>query len=338
MKQYIEAYKHPALLIDAHGKVLARNTAADFRAAPIRIGASIKPIMSVQDLESLRSMSYGEIKSVQIRTERVAGAMAVRFRGFWYLGWMPSRAKLARAVLDVNSAVGNGSLGVLNYCMSLDERSAGDMGLFKQVVSEQLRREMNVDRMLEIVSNSDLKRFKSFNPYLAAGTVCGIADGLMRHGKQTLICRLDATDVGCTGIEEDYCSALSAMIAFAMKNCAGGRIWVEGVTADRRYRVKVSFKSTVSIGDIDAALYGVDEDSTASTAVYNADLLYIRCIAENGLWGFSAEEDAGGEITLDFSVPLYAAEAMSLMQPGHCETLSALIKAQLLPVLQGLKS
>lgn len=319
MKRYIEEYSHPALLIDEKGKVLARNSLADYKVAPVRLGAYIKSLMHVQELEMLRNMHRGEIRSIQLKTENIANAVVVRFKGFYFIGWLSTRAGLTKSVLDVNSEVGKGSFGVLDFCSGLDENEPYDMLKMKQLTSEQLCRQMNLGRMLEIVTDTNIKPQKTFNPYNSVKAVCDIATEVLGEGNPSIRVKLDGTLGACNGIEEDYCSAVAAMLAFAIKHCAAGGIWVDGTLTDRKYRLSVSFKSDISVQEL-------EEEQTAHL---KADLLYIRCIAENGLWGFSVDKTASGEARLNFSVPLYAMEVMPLMQPAVYESLRAVVKTQL---------
>lgn len=333
MKNYIERYNHPAVLLDEAGKLVARNAPADFKTVPVRIGGSIKRILPSQGFAPYILMPLGEMRLIQIKTSEVSNVIIMRFRDYYYLGWMPSRLNLAKGVLNLKSAATGGNLSVIDYCMGNKLETPEEVRLLKQAASEQLRREMNLGRMLEIVTNCNVKQYTRFNPYRSAKTVCDIAEELMENGETVLLSKLSSVDYSCMGIEEDYCSALAAMVAFAAKNSLDKRLWVESRATGRIYRVSVSFKSGMVKEDLEKVISGTEVSGAGNESLLNAELLYIRCIAENGVWGFGVSESKTGDTVLELSVQLGATEAMPLAQPAVSERVSTLIKAQLSTVV-----
>ncbi len=328
MKLYIEDCGSPALLIDGQGRLLARNEQADGKNVPTRLGASVKGLVAMCELQWLNGMEYGEVRGLRMKSEDITNAMVARFKNFFFIGWIPTRGSLAKSVLGVSAAVNVRASGVLDFCSKLNEHKADEMLAMKTMTSEMLCRQINLGRMLEIVTDTNVKNANCFNAHTVLKTVCGIAAEML--GKNDVPIRVKLTPEGtpCYGIEEDYCSAASTLISFAIRHCNQGKVCVESYVKDKSYIFTVSFKSGVPFKELEDALYSEETPKGVNAINLKADLLYIRCIAENGFWGLTLTESETKDITLSLSTPFAKVKTLELLQPSMGEKLRPIIEAQ----------
>lgn len=334
LKGYMESYGHPALLIDEKGKVLARNSLADKGFIPERV-THVRGLLPAEDLGLLRNLNPGEVRSVQLKTKGAAETIVVRLKYCFFLGWRPARDELSKSVLDANSSVGKGSLSLLNYFAKAEGDSGDGLTSFKRLTEEQLCRQVQLSRMMEIVTNTNVRIPGLFAPYFAAKSVCEIAGKMLEDGDgPALVFSVDYAEECCRGVEEDYCSAVSAMIAFAAKNCTAGFVRADGTLEGRRYVFRVSFKSEIPTENLSGGIRGAEDAKAALSPDAASDLLYIRCLAENGLWGLEARE-TGGQTTLVLSVPVARTKEAAMLQPASLESVRAIVRVQLAFLYKG---
>lgn len=307
MKLYMQGFDKPSILVDDRGKLLGRNKLATYKLFPVRVGGYTGSFLPPAELQYLRHMQFGEMRQIQLR---VGAAVAAKFCCYYFIALKANLAERTAAVLKLNSEVNETASAVFSYCIGA-ERDRHEA--VRSLLSEQMCRQHNCSKMLELVTGSNKGYHKEFNPYNVSEVVCDVASRLDGAGEADVQISLDRCVFLSRGNEEDYCSLLAAMVSFGIGNRATDTVRITGAVKHSSYRFDVEFKSSVPPSDIQMLLLDSDGASSASLGV-RADIMYMRSLADNSFWMLELKSLADGEVRLSLSVPIVMPKAMTLAQ------------------------
>lgn len=305
MKLYIQSFDKPSILVDGKGKLLGRNKLATYKLFPARIGGYTNSFLPPAEVQYLRHMQLGEMRRIQLR---LGAAVAVKFMSYYFIALKSNLAERTNAILKLNSEVNETASAVFSYCIGA-ERDCHEA--VRGLLSEQMCRQYNCGKMLELVMGSDNDYHKSFNPYTVAEVVCDIAAKLDGAEGADVRIGLDRCVFVSHGNEEDYCSLLAAMVSFGVRNRATDAVRITGAVKHSSYRFDVEFKSFLPPSDIQM-LFG-DSDGAASASLgVRADVMYMRSLADNSFWMLELKPLADGDVRLSLSVPIVMPKTLTL--------------------------
>jgi len=328
MKGIFNSYSRPALLVDTKGKVLARNTRATYKDLPIKIGAYITPFLDSDSKTLLSHMKPGDTVEIKLLLSRETSAAVTRFYSYFFMSINQKSTTMIRNVLNVNSMLSQNTPEILGFCNRLDENNAEDMRGMRKLMGENMLSHMNLNKMLEVIMGTDESATKYFEPGHALRAVCGIAYKPFCNNDLVLSTNIPLADALCHSVEEDYYSALAAMLAIGAKYSSNRVVTVEGAVLDDKYKASVSFKSDMDPDRVKA--FQETQRLSVQEQYLNAALLYIRCLAENGAWAFDVSKRQGGKFCISLTVFLKRNVSLTLMRPMSNYVLNNLVMAQLI--------
>lgn len=322
MKLYIQGFDKPSILVDDKGRLLGRNKLATYKLFPARVGGYTGSFLPPGELQYLRCMQLGEMRRIQLRS---GAAAAVRFMSYYFIALKPNLAERAGAFLKLNSEINKTASAVFSYCMGA---TPDCHEVVRGLLTEQVCRQYNCGKMLEMVMGGGEVFQKDFNPYSVSEVVCELASRLDGAGTAEVQISLDRCVFVSRGDEESYCSLLAAMVSFGIRNRASDTVRIIGAVKHSYYRFDVIFKSSVPPSDIQMLLRDSDGASSATLGV-RADIMYMRSVADSGFWLLELKVLADGDVRLSLSVPISKPSTLTLAQPKRRHGLYSAAEMQL---------
>ncbi len=311
MKGLIDACGYPALLADTDGRILAYNAFAKTNISALETGKSIRSLMSAAEADALRTISVGETRHIQLKADVGLDAAAARLLNCFLISWRRPHASPEGSVFNPGYAVSGGLPPMPeNGIAVFNSPSVAEVGMMAEA---NLRQQFF--EIIEAVAGSAVPGV--FDPSASARAICKAAENILGEDGPALNCSIDSSRALCSGFEEDYCRAVAAFIALAVRHCDTGRVFLKGALRGSNYVFSAGFGGLRFWTPPAAVEFG--------TA---AALALLRRVAESDRWRISVRSDGVNRVRLSLTVPVGHSTTVIFMQPLPLERAMQIVKSQ----------